>query len=103
MNSLIGINIDRASENVDILPKTLKKVKSKEFLLNNSFTKVNEKRNSFNSPKNRKKTELGSRGYIAAPAPSPIFAKSKIKRNIFKVKDPEKFERILKSIELDSL
>jgi hypothetical protein len=34
---------------------------------------------------------------------SPIFMKNKLKRSIFKVKDPERFERILQALELDNL
>jgi len=60
-----------------------------------------DKRSSFNNPKLRLKTEYLPRG--TAPLPSPIFLKNKAKRNLLKVKDPEKFQKILKALEGDNL
>lgn len=44
----------------------------------------------------KKKTEFISRGVI--PTPTSPNIKDKLKRSIFKVKDPEKFDRALKAM-----
>jgi hypothetical protein len=69
-----------------ISPKTIKKAKSKDSLINSSLYKLNDKRDSIGSPKYRKKTEFLSKATL--PSPSALFSKNKNKRNLLKVKDP---------------
>lgn len=64
---------------------------------------------SMNSPKMKKKTEYLSRGLLpSALSPPPKVslvsptAKDKLKKLIFRAKDPERFERLLKALDLDS-
>lgn len=78
-------NLDKSSV-FNISPKTIKKVKSRELLANTSLCKMNDKRDSFNSPKYRKKIDFQSRGTL--PPSSPVFVKNKSKNNYLKVKDP---------------
>lgn len=90
-------------EKIDILPKTLQKVKSNECLFTGSVITNTNKRNMFRSPKNQRlNTVVLSKGNLPASA-SPVFMKNKLKRSIFKVKDPERFERTLQALELDNL
>lgn len=78
-------NIDTSSQ-LNMSPKTIKKAKSKESLLNGSLCKINDKRDSVGSPKYRKKTEFLSKATL--PSPSNLFSKNKTRKNFFKVKDP---------------
>ncbi len=51
------------------------------------------------SPKQKQKTQYISRKYLASPT-SP---KSKLRKYALRVKDPEKFEKMVSALELDSL
>lgn len=69
---------------------------------------LHENRMSMNSPKLKKKTEYLSRGLIpSALSPPPKSnllsptGKDKLKKVVFRAKDPEKFERLLKAMDSD--
>lgn len=64
-----------------------------------TLTNSSQKSIIFNSPKMKKNAEIVSRTNFA----SPTAGKNKLKKLIFKVKEPEKFDKIINALEKDSL
>jgi hypothetical protein len=59
-------------------------------------------RKGFQSPKFKRIPEFQSKATIRLPSPTAaVGSKDRLKRSIFKVKDPERFDKLLKTLETD--
>lgn len=72
--------------NSQIEPQSFKKSKTKYLSINKSTTSITDNvRNAYMSPKFKRKTEFSSKASINL---NSVNSKDKLKKSIFKVKDP---------------